>query len=486
MNDHSFRKSCSKCKRLFISGRILLLMTLLPLTSPGQITQEVVRDYVVIGRIIPEGNKVTRDVILRREIPFSEGDTILQKDLNGLLTEAQQLVFNTSLFNLVNVSAEPPDSNGLTTVHISVVERWYLWPYITVEPADRNFTIWMDHMDFSRLTYGVDLTFNNMRGRREILSVPLFFGYNLQAGFNYSAPYINRRKTFGISAGGDVAFSREMETGTANNRQLYQRSESGFIREKYLAQLQFLWRPGLFRYMTFSIIYHNFLFNHELTELKGFIPSESASQWFLSMNYFIKFDHRDAHFYPLKGYYADLEFNSTYPFHLARNTYVKPSVRFFIPLGKGFYASAGMSSKITMSRTQPGLFQRAMGYGRDYVRGFERYVVNGQHFVLLKTQFRYAIVPWHTDRISFIRSEKFGKFPWALYITAFSDLGYTYQYAEQQNEFPEAGNTLSNLILSGTGMGLDFTTYYDIVIRLEGTINSGGGKGFFIHFMAPI
>lgn len=486
MSYHSSRNGCNICISRIIAGGIVLLISFLPLESTSQNKLRIDQDQVVIGSILLKGNKVTRDVIIRREIPFSEGDTIRCKDLDRLLTEAQQLVFNTSLFNVVDASATPPDSNGFTTVTVTMVERWYLWPYITVEPADRNFSTWMDHMDLSRLTYGVDLTFNNMRGRREILSVPLFFGYNLQAGINYTIPYINRRKTFGISAGGDVAFSREIETGTENNRQLYLQSESGFIREKYAAQIQFLWRPKMFRYITGSIIYQNYLFSHELTEINGFLPSDNTSQWFLSMNYFIKSDHRDAHFYPLKGYYADLEFNITYPFHLARNAYVKPSVRLFIPMGKGFYASAGLSSKISMSRTQPGLFQRAMGYGRDYVRGFEKYVVNGQHFVLLKTQVRYAIVPWHTDRISFIRSEKFGKFPWALYITAFSDLGYTYQYQEQQHEFPEAVNTLSNLILAGTGMGFDFTTYYDIVLRLEGTINSRGGKGFFIHFMAPI
>lgn len=483
---YSFRKRCRRCGHAVIAGWILVLTIFLPQSVHSQRKQAPDSTYIVIDSIMLEGNKVTRDVIILREIPFAKGDTIRQQDLDRMLTEARQLVFNTSLFNLVSVTAFISDSNRHGTVTISMVERWYLWPYISVEPADRNFNTWLDHMDFSRLTYGIDLTFHNMRGRREILSLPLFLGYNLQAGFNYTVPYLNRRKTFGISAGSDIACNREIATGTKNNRQQYSQAASGFIRKKYSARLQFLWRPGMFRYMSCSIIYHNFLFDPLVTTIKGFLPSDNTSPWFLSLNCFVKFDHRDAHFYPLRGYYADLEFNYTYPSHQARNTYLKPSVRIFLPMGRGFYASAGLSSKITFARTQPWLFQRALGYDRDYVRGFERYVVDGQHFFLLKTQVRYAIVPWHTDRLSFIRSEKFGKFPWALYISAFSDLGYAYQYPEQQQELHETGNTLSNTLLSGTGIGLDFTTYYDVVVRLEGTFNSRGEAGFFLHFMAPI
>ena len=38
----------------------------------------------------------------------------------------------------------------------------------------------------------------------------------------------------------------------------------------------------------------------------------------------------------------------------------------------------------------------------------------------------------------------------------------------------------------GTGIGIDFVTYYDKVIRFEYGVNDMGETGLFIHFVAPI
>ena len=45
---------------------------------------------------------------------------------------------------------------------------------------------------------------------------------------------------------------------------------------------------------------------------------------------------------------------------------------------------------------------------------------------------------------------------------------------------------LDNKFIFGTGIGLDFVTYYDKVLRLEYGINDMGETGLFIHFVAPI
>ena len=50
----------------------------------------------------------------------------------------------------------------------------------------------------------------------------------------------------------------------------------------------------------------------------------------------------------------------------------------------------------------------------------------------------------------------------------------------------EPTSFLDNKFIYGTGMGLDFVTYYDKVLRLEYGINDMGETGLFIHFVAPI
>ena len=48
-----------------------------------------------------------------------------------------------------------------------------------------------------------------------------------------------------------------------------------------------------------------------------------------------------------------------------------------------------------------------------------------------------------------------------------------------------AENTLSNQLLFGNGISLDYVTYYDKLIRIEFSINHLGEKGVFLHFSNP-
>jgi hypothetical protein len=51
-------------------------------------------------------------------------------------------------------------------------------------------------------------------------------------------------------------------------------------------------------------------------------------------------------------------------------------------------------------------------------------------------------------------------------------------------DFPK--NSLADELQFGYGIGLDFVTYYDIVLRSEYSFNKFGEHGFFLHFVAPI
>jgi hypothetical protein len=57
-------------------------------------------------------------------------------------------------------------------------------------------------------------------------------------------------------------------------------------------------------------------------------------------------------------------------------------------------------------------------------------------------------------------------------------------YASDQQNYRT--NPLANQLLWGTGLGIDFITYYDLVVRFEYTLNKQGEHGFFINLVAPI
>ena len=80
----------------------------------------------------------------------------------------------------------------------------------------------------------------------------------------------------------------------------------------------------------------------------------------------------------------------------------------------------------------------------------------------------------------FISTEKFNKLFYAFYMNVYADLGYVVDNRNINT------NPLANDILTGYGVGLDFVTYYDFVLRLEYSFNKMGESGFFISFMPSI
>jgi hemolysin activation/secretion protein len=259
-----------------------------------------------------------------------------------------------------------------------------------------------------------------------------------------------------------------------------------YLQQEWYAFTDFLFRPDYFISNSFSFRYNHYNFSEKVDTIPGFEVAPQEVQEFFSLNWFFKNDHRDAHDYPLKGYRIDLELNHSIPYRIAHNSYLKTNVSYYRQLQGRFYYSAGFSGKLTFARSQPYYLQQGLGYGHDYVRGYEYYVIDGQHFALLKNNLKFALVPQRTDKISFIPTEKFNKIPWAVYLTAFADAGYVYHYDNPDDNRYSSGNFMENSLLVGYGCGLEVATYYDFVIRAEVSRNRLGQTGIFLHFSTAI
>ena len=68
---------------------------------------------------------------------------------------------------------------------------------------------------------------------------------------------------------------------------------------------------------------------------------------------------------------------------------------------------------------------------------------------------------------------------YSLYLGIFSDTGYII------NKQSSEKNNLSNSLLWGNGISLDYVTYYDKLVRIEFSANHLGEKGVFLHFSNP-
>jgi outer membrane protein assembly factor BamA len=102
---------------------------------------------MTIEQIHFEGNKTTREIILREELLFDIGDLFTVKNL----IRSRQSIKNLSLFKMVWARAERGDSGVIVT--FTVTEKWYVLPIPTLS---RNTD--------GDISYGGELTWDNVFG----------------------------------------------------------------------------------------------------------------------------------------------------------------------------------------------------------------------------------------------------------------------------------------------------------------------------------
>lgn len=441
--------------------------------------------WLAIDSIIISGNKVTHKKIIWRELPFHAGDTVKADELDRMLVQAHDNLINTSLFNFVDLQATPVSAHSVN-IYIEVTERWYVWPYPILKLGDRNFNVWWETLDFSRLSYGVKIDWRNFRGRKEELVMNIQAGYDRMFDFQYTIPYINRGKTIGLGFGGGLWQKRETAYITLYDKQQFYNDTAGFSSQVVFGFGQMIIRPDIHNSHTVTLRYDRHHFSDGLLASNpAYSVNGDNDLQYLSIGYLFKSDHRDYRHYPLKGHYADLGMvrYGLYTFAQEPDLWeFTASFRKFWELEPNVYFATGVNGKLSAGSQTPYFLLRGIGFDRDIVRGYEYYVVDARHFFILKNNMKFALVPQKPVDIRFLKSNKFRKAFYALYLNLFVDLGY----GAYPRDMVAPENQLPDSWLIGYGAGLDFVTYYDVVIRLEFSVNRMNEAGLFLHFRAPI
>jgi outer membrane protein assembly factor BamA len=436
---------------------------------------------VTIGSITIKGNKITKDFIITRELEVFSGEQLSQSGLDDKLLKSQQNLMNRSLFNFVTISKN--ETNGLLNINVEVVERWYIWPIPLFSFADRNINAWLDSKDFSRLNYGLDIRIENFRGRMEYLNFIIQGGYDKLFAVEWKIPYLTKNQNFGMGMAAGIQLNRLYAYATENNKLVYFDAGNKYAAQQYFGSFDFTFRPKFNFLHTASISYHYARFNDSLLTLNpNFTYGDTIHNYFkLAYNY--KHDFRDYAPYPLKGYYFDVGLEKTglgildddvnlWNFHFAFDHYIH--------VYKHWFFAYNFSLMYSSSGFQPYFLSSGFGFNNMNIRGYELYAIDGQRLGLFKSNVKFEIIPRKEHDISWIKSEKFSKVFYALYANLFFDMGYADDKLYYEN------NPLTNQFLFGTGLGIDFVTYYDLVFRFEFSINKEGETGFRIGLVAPI
>lgn len=462
-----------------------LVFILLILSSFLLEGQQDTTEYVVVSDVIIEGNNVTQPSIILRELTFSPGDTIFATKLEEELRVSKENIQNTTLFNFVDIEClRNNNSTNDVLVLIELTERWYLWPYPYVAYADRNVNAWYDADNLERFSYGAELKYKNFLGLKHNLNATLIAGYNQNYALSYDIPYLTKKQRFGLEFGIGYKRDKEVAYKTENNRVLYFNGDDEFARQSAFVFLEPYCRFGHRNRLFVNISYNNTLYHDTLCFLNADFANEDGSRFqYIAVNVTFKNDHRDEQNYPLNGHYFEVLLEKD-GFGLLETSpdlfFGKITADWYQPIKGRWYWASNVTMKMSDNDDVPYFFGQGLGYKNDYVRTYELYVVDAMNFALMKNNLKFAILNPTTKYLPLIKNERFAKIHFALYANLFFDCAYSWKMSPNPTSF------LDEKFIFGTGVGVDFVTYYDKVLRVEYGINDLGETGLFIHFVAPI
>jgi outer membrane protein assembly factor BamA len=373
--------------------------------------------------------------------------------------------------------AIPRQETGATDIQVVLKERFYVMPLPVFQLADRNFNEWWydRNRDISRTTYGMYFSYANVTGRADRLRVLTEFGFLPKYEISYSLPYIDRKMRLGVSAGVSYATNKSIAFRTWNDKLDFLQSDD--INRKRLTVFgSMTYRKKFYDFHSVDARWLQASLSDTIMRLnpKYVIPGDSMQRYF-QLTYTYSYDKRDVGQYPLRGrmYGLQLSKRGFLPSDDVNQGIIYGWYHHYLPLGERWFANSAVRGRYTLAKDPGYMYNPGLGFGQDYVRGYELYVVDGKDYVVWKNEAKFKLFEVRKF-FGWVPIRQFNTLPIAAYFNAFADAGYA------RNQFPARSNTnLGNKWIAGAGMGLDIVTFYNIVGRLNYTFNGLGEKRLF-------
>lgn len=455
--------------------------------------------YYIIEKVVVEGNKKTKEKIIRRELKYIENDTIPAPKLDSTLLWERNKIFNTNLFVTVDVKLIKNDSNQYVVLHIHVREQWYTVPQLVFDVPNQNYNYFFRELkgDLSKVNFGGKLFQRNCFGRNQTLRLTLQAGFTRNIDISYEIPFINKMQTLGLIMYTSISNGRNLNFATIENKWKsldssafgdFRYLQNTINKESIRVGVGLNYRPGFFDNHLFEIAYvHNDIRDTIAKINPAYFLNGQTKQRYVYLHYAYNDDHRDVRQFALKGYATrlDIEQLGLTPLETQFITRFTATHARYYPLSKAFSFATRAKAKISFPDIQPFVDFRALGSGQDLVRGYDIFQIDGQHYFYWRNALRYKVFSklFNLGKIVFIRQFRF--VPIDIYFSLFSDFGYVVNQSQLSTDF-FLNSKFSNKPLGSIGLGLNIVTFYNSVFRIEWSLNGANYHGISFNIFADI
>lgn len=458
-------------------------------------------DHIIIKEAKVTGNDLTKEWLITRELDFKIGDTLQStpigkgidfslkrfapgdsSELSLRLKYSRENLVNTNLFLTVDISIEQILDNEYRLL-INVTERHYWWLFPVVKLNAPNFNEWLRDIDLSAVSMGLFFSHNNLFGTSHQTSLVGYVGKSYAAAWGYRIPWIGKGKKTGLTFGAayENLYTVEYGCDSLNKREmLYDNNSRQVIKLGATINL----RPGLYNYGTIKVSGEWVGVSDSLFALAPeYLAKEKKSNTSLSIYADYAYDSRNSKSYPLYGNYLRGFVNKVGIGLISKDVdyfFYGIDFHFYQQLGKKFYVAEMFKLENSAGEGHPYYYQLNMTQKKDFLRGYDLYTLKGDQMYFFRSNVKYELVqPSLKKAKNGDDKNKFKNLQYAFYLNLFADAGYVVDKYSENTQY-------DNKILYSWGLGIDFVTYYDMVLRFEYAFTSIGTNGFFFGFGMPI
>lgn len=405
--------------------------------------------FFLVDSIAITGNDITEDEIILRELTFKPGDVISDKQLRF----NKERIFSLRLFSKVELY--PVTINNKITIQIEVKESWYIYPIPFVRKQDGSM---------SKLSYGINFSFKNFRGRNEHLRTIIGLGYDPFFALIYQNPALDYKKNLGL---GFSLFLMKANNKSKVAKKLY---GSDFRYKFYSTEIDFVKRLNQFNEI-YTGVGFDYIQGPEIPMPRITASGEEVDK-VLSLTLGYNYDSRDLKQYSQNGIFAFLYLKHK-GFGLTNINYNLLGIDFreYRTIIEDLSARWRIALRHTFGKSIPLYDYSYFGY-EEYIRGYSKNNNEGNNFLLSSLELSYPIIKDFEFSIKLpIIPQQLTSARIGVYISAFTDAGQVFDN-KQRFKF-------SNFSV-GSGFGLTILVLPYNALRFEYAFNKIGAGEFII------